>query len=115
MVSRSSCWRWPDTGGIGIPLFGSPTRLIDAPAIVLATAYLFWRAFAERLLTLRSACGVVLVSAAFGAAWLTLLRAAGVSLAGMPTTDAVWMLSPALLPLMASVLAPWSLSRIRHT
>jgi hypothetical protein len=29
--------------------------------------------------------------------------------------DAVWMLSPVLLPLMASVLAPWSLSRIRHT
>jgi hypothetical protein len=24
-------------------------------------------------------------------------------------------LSPALLPLMASVLAPWSLNRIRHT
>ena len=99
--------------GIGL-LFG-PTRLIDAPAIVLATVYLSWRAFAERLLTLRSACGVVLVSAAFGTAWLTMLRAAGVQLAGMPTTDAVWMLSPVLLPLMASVLAPWSLSRIRHT
>jgi hypothetical protein len=27
----------------------------------------------------------------------------------------VWILSPALLPLMVSVLAPWSLSRIRHT
>ena len=82
---------------------------------MLATVYLFWAAFAERLLTLRSACGAVLVSAAFGAAWLTVLRAAGVQLAGMPAMDAVWMLSPALLPLMASVLAPWSLSRIRHT
>ena len=91
------------------------TSWVAASAIVLATGYLFWRAFAERLLTLRQACGAVLVSAAFGAAWLTLLRAAGVSLAGMPATDAVWMLSPALLPLMASVLAPWSLSRIRHT
>ena len=99
--------------GIGL-LFG-PTRFIDAPAIVLATAYLSWRAFAERLLTLRSACGVVLVSAAFGTAWVTVLRAAGVQLAGMPTMDAVWMLSPVLLPLMASVLAPWSLNRIRHT
>lgn len=99
--------------GIGL-LFG-PTRFIDAPAIVLATAYLSWRAFAERLLTLRSACVAVLVSAAFGTAWLTMLRAAGVSLAGMPTTDAVWMLSPVLLPLLASVLAPLSLSRIRHT
>jgi hypothetical protein len=33
----------------------------------------------------------------------------------MPATDAFWMLSPAVLPLMASVAAPWSLSRIRHT
>jgi hypothetical protein len=33
----------------------------------------------------------------------------------MPARDAVGMLSPVLLPLMASVLAPWSLSRIRHT
>jgi hypothetical protein len=91
------------------------TRWIDAPAIVLATVYVSWRAFAERLLTLRSACGAVLVSAAFGAAWLTMLRAAGVQLAAMPATDAFWMLSPALLPLTASVLAPWSLSRVRHT
>jgi hypothetical protein len=67
------------------------------------------------LLTLGHACGAVLVSAAFGAAWLTMLRAAGVSLAGMPAADAAWRLSPALLPLMASVVAPWSLSRIRHT
>ena len=29
--------------------------------------------------------------------------------------ERLWMLSPALLPLMASVLAPWSLSRVRHT
>jgi hypothetical protein len=42
------------------------------------------------------------------------LRAASVQLAGMPTMDAAWMLSPGLLPLMASVVAPWSLSRIRH-
>jgi len=98
--------------GIGL-LFG-PTRFIDAPAIVLATAYLSWRAFAERLLSLPAACGAVLVSAAFGAAWVTMLRGAGVQLAAMPTMDAVWMLSPALLPLMASVLAPWSLSRMRH-
>ena len=44
--------------GIGLEflldaLFGA-TRWIAAPAIVLATVYLFWRAFAERLLTLRS-------------------------------------------------------------
>jgi hypothetical protein len=91
------------------------TRWIDTPAMVLATAYVFWKAFAERLLTLRAACGAVLVSAAFGAAWVTVLRAAGVQFAAMPATNALWMLSPALLPLMASVAAPWSLSRIRHT
>jgi hypothetical protein len=98
--------------GIGL-LFG-PTRWIDAPALVLATVYLSWRAFAERLLTLRWAFGIVLVSVAFATAWVTVLRAAGVQLAGLSAMDAVWMLSPALLPLMASVLAPWSLNRIRH-
>jgi hypothetical protein len=44
------------------------TRWIAAPAIVLATVYLFWSVLAERLLTVRQACGVILVSAAFGAA-----------------------------------------------
>jgi hypothetical protein len=91
------------------------TRWIDAPLIVLGTLYVAWRVFAERLLTLRSTCVAVLVSAAFGAAWVMLLRAAGVELADASTAYAFWMLSPALLPLMASVLAPWSLNRIRHT
>lgn len=105
--------------GIGSEIpFGTVIRAtwwVGAAAMVLATGYLLWRGFAERLLTLRHACGAVLVSAAFGAAWLTVMRAAGVQLAGMPTIDAVSMLSPAVLPLMASVLAPWSFSRIRHT
>ena len=91
------------------------TSWMAASAIVLMTGYLLWRGFAEQLLTLGHACGAVLVSASFGAAWLTMLRAAGVSFAGMPAADAVWMLSPALLPLTFSVLAPWSYSRIRHT
>ena len=106
--------RW---NGLEIPLGAilRATSWVAASAIVLATGYLLWRGFAEQLLTLGQASGAVLVSAAFGAACLTLLRGAGVSLAGMPAADAVWMLSPALLPLMASVLAPWSLSRIRHT
>ncbi len=90
------------------------TSWVAASAIVLATGYLLWRGFAEQLLTLRQASGAVLVSAAFGAAWLTMLRAAGLSLAGMPATDAAWMLSPALMPLTISLMAPWSLSRIRH-
>jgi hypothetical protein len=94
-------------------LFGA-TRWIAAAAIVLTTVYLLWRVRAERLLTVRQTFGAVLLCAAFGVAWVTVLRAAGVPLGGMPTTDAAWMVSPALLPLMASVLAPWSLSRIRH-
>jgi hypothetical protein len=91
------------------------TRWIDAPAMVLATVYVTWKAFSERLLTLRQTGAALLVSVAFGAAWLTMLRAAGVSLGDMSATNAVWMLSPAVLPLMASAVTPWSLDRIRHT
>ena len=85
-----------------------------AAVIVFATAYLAWRTFAERLLTLSQAWGVVLLSAVFAAAWLTMLREAGPSLAERPAADALRMLLPALLPLTISVLAPWSYSRVRH-
>ena len=95
-------------------LFGV-TRWVAAAALTLAIVYLVWSGRAERLVTFGYVCVALLVSAVFGAAWLTTLRAAGVSLAGMPATNVVWMLSPILMPLMASVLAPLSLSRIRHT
>jgi hypothetical protein len=95
-------------------LFGM-TPWTAAAAIMLAAAYLFWRSFTERLLTLGQACGALLVSATFGAAWVTVLNAAGVPLSAMPARYAVGMLFPVLLALMASVLAPWSLSRVRHT
>jgi hypothetical protein len=88
---------------------------VVAAAGVLATAYLFWKVVAERLLTPRQACGAILVSAAFGAAWVAVLTAAGVPLSAMPARDAMGMLSPTMLPMMASVLTPWSLSRVRHT
>jgi hypothetical protein len=91
------------------------TSWVAASAILCATVYLARRTFAERLLTWSEAWGIVVLSAMFAAAWLTLLRAAGVSLAGMPAADAVRMLSPTLLPLTISVLAPWSYSRVRHT
>ena len=81
----------------------------------IATVSVVWSAFAERLLTRRSAWVAVLVSAAFGAAWMTVLRATGVQLGTMPMADAAWVLSPALLPLTVGALAPWSLSRMRHT
>jgi hypothetical protein len=86
-----------------------------AAAIVFATAYLAWRTFAEQLLTARGAWGLVFLSTAFAAAWLTMLRAAGLSLVDMPAVNAVRMLSPAVLPFTVSILAPWSYSRIRHT
>ena len=107
----------PRWNGLEIPLGAifRATSWVAAAAIVLATAYLAWRTFAERLLTLRQAWGVVLLSATFAAAWLTVLRAAGLSLADMPAADAVRMLAPAMLPLTISVLAPWSYSRVRHT
>lgn len=86
-----------------------------AAASVVATGYLFRVVVSERLLTLRHACGVLLGSAAFAAAWVTVLAAAGVPLGTMPALGVTVMLSPALLPLMAGVIAPWSLSRVRNT
>jgi hypothetical protein len=101
------------------------TPWIAAAATVLATVYLVRRSLAERLLTLRSAGVALLTWAAFAVAWVTVLRAdgvqlvlrvlAGVQLAGVPATDLMWMLCPVLVPLMVGVLAPWSLSRVRHT
>jgi len=90
-------------------------RWIFVGAMAFTTVYVFWSGFAERVLTIRYASGAVAMSAAFGAAWLTVLHMAGVQLAGMSAINAVSILSPALLPLLVSVLAPWSLSRIRHT
>ena len=106
----------PRWNGLGIPLGAifRATSWVAAAAIVLVTAYLAWRTFAERLLTLGQAWGVVLLSAIFAAAWLTMLRAAGLSLTERPAADALQMLLPALLPLTISVLAPWSYSRVRH-
>ena len=83
-------------------------------ALVLTTVYVFRISIAERLLTIRYASGAVAISAAFGAAWLTVLHMAGMQLAEMSAIDAALVLSPALLPLFFGVLAPWSLNRIRH-
>ncbi len=80
------------------------TPRIAVAALVTGTIYLTWRSFAERLLTLRAACGAILVSVACAAA-AQMFR----------PTDAVGMLLPALLLFAISVLTPWSLGRIRHT
>jgi hypothetical protein len=83
--------------------------------MTVATVFLVWRSVADELLTLRQVGGAVLVSAAFGAACVTLLRATGAPPSAMPAAAAVWMFVMTLLPLTISVLAPWSLSRVRHT
>ena len=88
-------------------------RWIGAAVIVFTTVYVFWSGFADRVLTRRYASGAVLVSAAFGAAWVTALHIAGVQFGGMSVINAISVVSPALLPLMASGLAPWSYGRIR--
>jgi hypothetical protein len=91
------------------------TRWVATAAIVGATAYLYLSCLGERTLTPHYTFGAVLVSIAFVAAWVTLLRAAGVQLAGVPWTNVASMLLwPLFLPLLASVLAPWSYSRLRH-
>jgi hypothetical protein len=84
-------------------------------AMVLTTVYVSWSGFAERVLTIRYAGGAVAIAAAFGAAWLTVLQMAGLQLSGMSAMRIVSILSPAMLLLTVSALAPWSLSRIRHT
>lgn len=99
-----------------VPLGGimRATSWVVASSVLCATIYLAWRTFAERLLTLYQACGIVLLWVMFAAACLTLLSAAGVSLTGVPAADAVRLLSLALLPVTIGVLAPWAYSRVRH-
>ncbi len=90
-------------------------RWIATAAMAATTVYVFWSGFSERVLTVRYAGGAVATSVAFGAAWLTVLHMAGVRLDGLSAAHVASILSPALLPLTIGVLAPWSLSRIRHT
>jgi hypothetical protein len=83
-------------------------------AMVLTIIYVFWNSFAAGVLTIGYASGAVAISAAFAAAWLTVLHMAGVQLGAMSAIDAASIFSPALLPLIFSALAPWSLGRVRH-
>jgi hypothetical protein len=83
--------------------------------IVFGTLYLFWRILAERLMTPLQTGGVVLISAVLLAAWMTMLRANGVNLGDLSAPSAFWAMWPVVvLPLLASALAAWSLSRVRH-
>lgn len=95
--------------------FLATTGWLAAAALVVGTAYLAWRVIAEQLLTWRQVLVVAGLLVIFGATWLALRAAGGVSLTGGITAEAIRMLVPILLPLFFCVLAPWSLSRIRHT
>lgn len=84
------------------------TGWIAAAVLVSAAVYLLWNSFAERLLTVRYACGALVITALFGLAWLTAFRAVE-----GPPVMAMFLL--VLVPLIVSVLAPWSLGRVRRT
>ncbi len=90
-----------------VPLVGEIIGVsfwVSAAAMVLATIYLSWNGFAQSVLTIPHACGALGISVAFAAAWLLGIPAAGVA-------AILWL---SLLVLTLSVLAPWSLNRIRH-
>jgi hypothetical protein len=91
-----------------------PSRWLGVAALALATACLLWRVLVEGLLTRLAAGLAFLASAAFAAAWVTLLQARGVTLDAMPAAVAVWQLQLALLPPLICLLAPWSLGQVRH-
>jgi len=91
------------------------TRWIVAGALAIGTAWLCWRLLEERLFSPRQAWITGLLLAAFGVTWVMLLRKAGMSANELDAAEALWMLCPVFLPLTFIVLAPWSLSRIRHT
>jgi len=85
------------------------TFWISGAAMVFTAIYLLWSGIAERVLTVRYACGAVAISAAFGAALVTVLQPAGI-----PAAIGLGILWLVLLLLTVGVLAPWSLGRIRH-
>ncbi len=89
-------------------------RWIFLAAAIFTTVYVLRNGFAERVLTGRYAMGAALISAAFGAAWLTTLQVAGVQLARVPAMHYDAVLLPTLLLPLLSILAPWSLNRMRH-
>jgi hypothetical protein len=95
--------------GIASPLLVSSTFKatfwITGAAMVLAILRIFASGFAERMLSIPYVCGAIAISAVFAVAWF----------AGMPATSIEGILWLALAILTVSVLAPWSLSRARHT
>jgi hypothetical protein len=90
------------------------TRWLAAAAALLAAIYLFWSASAERLLTPGYSWGAVVITAVFGVACLAVLQMAGFQFADISAANVASMLFLLLVPLLAIMLVPWSLSRFRH-
>lgn len=84
-------------------------------AILVGTVILYQQALAEKILTLNSTASTVLLAAVFATAWIMVLKLNGVQLDDLPATTAARYLSLAVMPLVAGALAPWALSRVRHT
>jgi hypothetical protein len=87
---------------------------VFAGTVIFVTARLLWRGIADRLLNGRYVCGAVLITAAFVAAWMTILGKQVARLGELPAAATAFLLALLLLPLLASVLTPWAYSRIRH-
>jgi hypothetical protein len=79
----------------------SATVWIAVIALTISTLYLFWSGIRERTLSASYACGAFVLVVASG-------------LASPPAPSLVEVSVTWMLPLAALVLAPWSLSRIRH-
>jgi hypothetical protein len=85
-----------------------------AAAIPVATAFAMARSMAERILRPRDAGAALAIWGAFIAVCWLVARELGITLEGLAPAIAALALAALLLPLTASLLAIWSLGRIRH-
>jgi hypothetical protein len=102
-----------------VPVFVVQTAFVATgwillAAMVLAILYLFWRGFVDGTLTARYVSAAVAMAVAFGAASLVMLHASGLQFSGMSVAGVVGVVWPVLLPLLAGLVAPWSLGRLRQ-
>jgi hypothetical protein len=85
---------------------GAAIPWIIAAALVIAIAHVLRSGFAERALTITYVCAAVALSIANLVAYLP---------GNAPPVGSGEILRQVLVPLLILVLAPWSLSRVRHT
>ena len=99
--------RW-SPAAIGIHLWAL------AAAIPIATAFVMVRAVVERIVRPRDAVAALAIWGAFITVCWLVARELGVTLEGLAPAIGALTLAATLLPLTASMLAPWSLGLIRH-